>query len=246
VPDRDIVEPSALAEPAMKPPRWGLGDVAVGLLLALVGGSITFSLAVSLSGDEADELGLAWVNIAQIGMWAALVGVPAWAAWSKGNGMVRDFGLRVKDWDVPKGAIVGLASQAVLLPLVYLPIFLLTDADSDDLSERATDLADRADGAFGVVMLVLLTGIAAPIIEEIFYRGLFLRALERRWGSTAAIVISGLVFGIIHFSVISTPGLAVFGMVLAVLAVKTGRLGAPIAAHMAFNLLAVVNVLMET
>lgn len=230
----------------MTPPRWGLGDVVVGMLLALVGGSLTFSLAVAISGEEADELTLGWVNLAQIGMWAFLLGVPAWAAAVKGNGLIRDFGLRFQSWEVVGGALAGLASQAILLPLVYLPIFLLSDTDGDDLSERAKDLADRGDGAFGVVMLVLLTGIAAPIIEEIFYRGLFLRALERRLGSTPAIVLSGLVFGIIHFSLISLPGLAVFGMVLAVLAVKTGRLGAPIAAHMAFNLLAVVQILMET
>lgn len=229
----------------MTVPRWGLGDAVFGFLLSLFGSVVAFSLVVAITGDDPDKLSIGWLNIAQIGLWAPLVGVPLWAAWVKGNGAVRDFGLRVKPRDVLVGGGWGLLSQFLLLPLLYVPILWLTNTDTDDLGKVARDLSDRADNGFGIAMLIILTGIGAPICEEIFYRGLLLRSLERRFGQVAAVLISGAIFGIIHFQLLSTPGLALFGVVLAVLAVKTGRLGAPIAAHMVFNLLAVMNILLD-
>lgn len=229
----------------MVEPRWGLGDAVVGFVLSILGAAVTLSVVLAVTGDDADDLSLGATNIAQIGLWVPLLGVPIWAAWRKGNGIVRDFGLKVKDWDLPLGGVSGVATQLILLPLLYIPIFVLTNADSDDLSEVAKDLSDKADNGFGIAMLIILTGIGAPICEEIFYRGLLLRSLERRFGQVVAVVASGLIFGLVHLNVLSTPGLALFGMVLAVLAIKTGRLGAPIAAHMAFNLIAVATLLAD-
>lgn len=226
-------------------PRWGLGDAAFGFLLSLVGSVVAFGLVMAVTGDEADDLSIGWLNIAQIGLWAPLVGVPIWAAWLKGNGAIRDFGLSLKGSDVPLGAFAGLISQFFLLPLIYIPILYLTDTDTDELSKVARDLSDRADNGFGIAMLIILTGIGAPICEEIFYRGLLLRSLERRFGQVIAVLVSGAIFGIIHFQLLSMPGLALFGVVLAVLAVKTERLGASIVAHMVFNMLAVANILMD-
>ena len=77
--------------------------------------------------------------------------------------------------------------------------------------------------------------VAAPIVEEIFYRGLLLRALERRTGTTWAIVLSSFVFAISHFELLPFPALFLFGAGAAVLAVRTGRLGPGIAAHFAYN-----------
>ena len=192
----------------MTVPGWGLGDAVFGFLLALFGSVVAFSLVVAITGDDPDDLSIGWVNVAQIGLWAPLVGVPLWAAWRKGNGAVRDFGLRVKASDVPIGALWGFLSQLILLPLLYLPILWLTNTDADDLSKVAKDLSDRADNGFGIAMLILLTGIGAPICEEIFYRGLLLRSLERRFGQVAAVLVSGAIFGIAHFQLLPTPGLA--------------------------------------
>ncbi|MBA2438666.1 MAG: CPBP family intramembrane metalloprotease [Acidimicrobiia bacterium] len=85
--------------------------------------------------------------------------------------------------------------------------------------------------------------VAAPLFEELFYRGLWLRAVERRWGTGWAVVTSSLVFGLIHFQVYDLPALIGFGLVVAVLAVRTGRLGPAIWAHVAFNLTAVISLL---
>lgn len=246
--DHDLAQRAAPDAGAWRTPWWGLGDFAIGFLLAMVGSQVTVTLAlVGADVDEIDDLSLAWSNVAQLGLWLPMAGVTLWAAWLKGNGAVRDFGLRFRGIDVPLGVGTGLAAQLFVLPLVYIPILLLLDRDASELDDAAREITDRATDGFGVAMLVVLVVIGAPIVEELFYRGLLLRSLERRFGSTPAIVGSGLVFGLIHLNnPIGMPGLALFGMFLGYLAVRTGRLGGPIVAHMAFNAVAVVSLLAES
>ena len=57
-----------------------------------------------------------------------------------------------------------------------------------------------------------------------------------------AIAGSALVFGLSHFELYQLPALVVFGVILGVLAVRTGRLGPGIWAHGVFNLVAVIAV----
>ena len=57
--------------------------------------------------------------------------------------------------------------------------------------------------------------VALP--EEIFFRGLLLNLLERRWGTRAALVVSALVFGLAHF-----PKRAVFNWRYVILAAIAG------------------------
>ncbi|MFJ9342317.1 lysostaphin resistance A-like protein [Streptomyces sp. NPDC101733] len=54
------------------------------------------------------------------------------------------------------------------------------------------------DGFFGVVFGAIVVQAAAAVTEELMFRGLALQALERMWGSRAAIVITGLFFGLAH------------------------------------------------
>ncbi|MFJ7945354.1 lysostaphin resistance A-like protein [Streptomyces sp. NPDC096354] len=56
-----------------------------------------------------------------------------------------------------------------------------------------------AGGAFvPVVWSAVMVQIGTAVTEELMFRGLALQALERRWGSRAAIAITGLFFGMAH------------------------------------------------
>ena len=89
--------------------------------------------------------------------------------------------------------------------------------------------------------------VGSPVVEELFFRGLLLRGLlgrlstlGRRMGPAVAIVVTGLVFGLVHFEPLEFLGLAGFGMVLSYLADRTHRLGPSIVAHVSFNTTTVV------
>ncbi|MGH9288829.1 MAG: lysostaphin resistance A-like protein [Acidimicrobiales bacterium] len=222
--------------------RWGLGDAALGWVLAQIGGAIAVAIVLAINDDIVDfeDLSLAWVAVAQLGLWIGMLGVPLVASKLKGQGPVRDYGLRSEGWDAPVGFAAGVLTQLLLIPLLYGPIFWLTDLDANDLEDPARGLSDRATGTLGVTMLILIVGIGAPVVEEIFYRGLLQRSLERRFGVWPAILGSALLFGVSHFQLLQLPALVLFGIVLGLLAQRTGRLAAPIAAHIVFNMTTVL------
>lgn len=227
-----------------RPVRWGLGDAWLGLLIAnaaaLIGGVVI--LAVSGYADtESDELPLTVIALMQLPLWAGYLTMPILAARRKGNGVVADFGLRVRPWDVPLGLVIGVLTQVVLVPVIYFPIFQIIG--KRDVSADARALTDRADDPLGIVLLVLIVVIGAPIVEELFFRGLLLRSAERKWGKAWAVVVSSLIFGAVHLQPLQFPALVAVGVVFALLALRTGRLGPSIFAHMGFNAVAVGSLL---
>jgi membrane protease YdiL (CAAX protease family) len=227
------------------PRAWGLGDAVVGFVVGFAGSILLGAVYFTVSGDE--DPGLAVRTLLQIPLWAGLLGVPLLAARNKGNGARRDFGLEMRPLDVPLGLAIGIGLQLVVLPALYYPIFWLTDIDANDVSAPAQDLTNQATGTIGVVLLVLLVVIGAPIAEETFYRGLVLRSLQKRGiGAVGSVVFSAVIFGLSHFQLIQLPALLVFGLVAGTLAVRTGRLGPGIWTHVGFNLTSVVVLLMNS
>ncbi len=253
--------------------RWGLGDVAIGIfaslfLSVLIGGTI-----MALAG---------WGSIADAPMWGlALLQIPLWAGYlgavvfagSKGRGVIADFGLRMRAFDAPLGLALGIFCQLLVLPLLYAPIFSLTGTDKEALSRPAEQLAEGTDGTFSWLLFALLVGILAPVVEELFYRGLLLKALEKRrmpvWAADlvaklfssrgglfsqlenrrmpvwAAVLVSSILFAGMHMQTLQFPGLLLVGLVAGTLAAITGRLGPSIWLHIGFNMTTVVALFME-
>ena len=168
----------------------------------------------------------------------------------RGTGsVVADYGLRLRPWpDIPVGIVVGVASQFLLVPLLELPLRPFVHNLSQRLGHPTRQLLGPASaGTASLVVLSLLICVGSPVVEELFFRGLVLRAalwrfrdLGRRAGPALAIVLTGLFFGLVHFEALQFLGLAGFGMVLGVLAWRSGRLGPSIVAHMAFNATTVI------
>lgn len=85
---------------------------------------------------------------------------------------------------------------------------------------------------------VLWTIIAAPIFEEMAFRGLFLGCLlARGWNPWIAISVTATAFASIHGQYYLPGLLSVFvgGLLFGALRVLTGGLAAPIVAHMTMN-----------
>lgn len=233
----------------MQERRWGLGDAVAGFGLALVGSQIVLAIVLAASGrtaDQVDDLPLSLVALAQAGLWVGLLGVPVLATRLKGNGVVADLGIRARWNDLWQGGSVGAVLQLAVIPLLYWPLLNLLDKSSSELEGPARDLTDRASGPVGVILLVLIVGVGAPVIEEIFYRGLVQGALVKRGIHPAvAILITATIFGASHFELLQLPALILFGAAAGFLAHRSGRLGPAIAAHVAFNMVTVVALLVS-
>ncbi|HMC69492.1 MAG TPA: type II CAAX endopeptidase family protein [Mycobacteriales bacterium] len=223
-----------------------MGDALAGTALSLVVANVVAVVAFAVShtpADRTDQIPLWAVALLEIPLWLVLV---AWA-WRttvrKGvASFVQDFGLRMEWRDLPIGLVAGFAAQ-IVFAVVLLPLYDLLGIDRHDVGKVAQNLADRARSPVGVITLSIVVIAVAPVVEELFYRGLWLRAAERRWGTPAAVAVSAIVFGVIHFQPVDTIPLVLFGALAGGLVARYGRLGPAIWAHVAFNTTAVVSLL---
>jgi membrane protease YdiL (CAAX protease family) len=241
----EAVPARAVAAPAVEP-RWGLGDAALGWLVALLVGQIWLAIVITATGHQGDDfdlLPLSILALGGLGQTLSFFAVPYAVTRVKGNGIVTDLGLRARWSDLWYGGIPGLVLQFALVPL-YWPLLQLLDKSTRDLEGPARSLSDRADGVGGALLLVLIVGVLAPIFEEIFYRGLVQRAfLKHGFSPVVSIGATAVVFGASHFQLLQLPGLVLAGALFGALAYRSGRLGPAIAAHMAFNMVTVVGLL---
>lgn len=242
-----MTEAAAPVGAPARPRTWGLGDVALGFSIGLAGSQLVLAAILAATDrtvEQVDDLPLSLVAVAQMGLWLGLLGAPVVATRLKGNGVVADLHLRARVADAWRGGLVGVLLQLVAIPLLYWPLLDLLDKGASDLEGPAREMTDRAVGAVGVVLLIVIVGICAPIVEEIFYRGLFQEALRKRGlPPAAAIGINATVFGLSHGQLLQLPALILFGAAAGVLTHRSGRLGPAIAAHVAFNMVTVISLL---
>lgn len=220
-------------------PRWGWPEIVGGWVAANVL-ALLFSQIVIAAGDlpsdaTLDDFTIAQTVIVQFGQWIPYLVVALVLTSLRGNGPVVDLGLRTRPSDVPIGLVIGVACQFVLVPVVTQPILWLTDRDIDDVEEAARTLVDKVDTPSETAMLLFMVAVMAPLVEELFYRGMIQRTLLRTLPAPAAVGITAVVFGAVHLQLLAFGALAAFGLVLGVLALRTDRLGLALWAHVGFN-----------
>lgn len=120
---------------------------------------------------------------------------------------------------------------------------------NENASKPAEDLIDNArNNTLGFFVLAAAVAIGAPLVEELFYRGLITQGFERlfrrrlsvRPTFVLSVVASGVWFAAIHFQLLQFPLLFVVGAVCAALTLREKRLGPAIFVHLGFNLTTVI------
>jgi CAAX protease family protein len=221
--------------PAPDEPRFSVGIALVGWLIAFIFSQISATIiltATDYAGADFDELPLWLIAIVQVPLWTGLVGVVVIVSKRFGTGSLRkDYGFSFRTSDLV-GLPIGIVVQLVFVPALYWPLSFLVDTSS--VSKPAQRLTENAKG-IGVALLILLVVVGAPIIEELFFRGLVLRSFQARWTDSLALVGSAVLFGLVHFQPLQFPALVMFGLVAGYCAQRTGRLGMSIWAHIGFN-----------
>jgi membrane protease YdiL (CAAX protease family) len=104
----------------------------------------------------------------------------------------------------------------------------------------------RPHGIGLLLLALLVTAVAAPLCEETLFRGMIFRLLWQRMPLSAAIVISGIAFGLAHaspaVSLALLPSLIYMGIVLALVYSATHRLTNSVLLHGFHNALATIAV----
>jgi membrane protease YdiL (CAAX protease family) len=102
---------------------------------------------------------------------------------------------------------------------------------------------DIAKGFGAIPIQILLIVIAAPVTEEVCFRGMLFGGLREKLPRIAAALICGLIFGGLHAltGVSAVPPLIVFGFLLALLYEKTGSILPGMLLHMLNNIVALAG-----
>lgn len=231
--------------------RWGLPDIALGLLFIIAAVIVATGLGIAIGGlDTLDALAdgdlagadaLIFLALTTLGQGAAMGVWPVIVARWKGSGVASDFGWRFEWVDLAYGFGIGGFLLFVAAGVGFAVSMLVGLDPGADESSNTQIVSDAADGP-ALIIIIVAAVIMAPIVEELFFRGLCLRAIEKRFGTVPAVLGSTLLFTLPHFANPSLAGttvlfavIATVGLVLGILTVMTGRLGAAVIAHAVFN-----------
>ncbi len=87
---------------------------------------------------------------------------------------------------------------------------------------------------FHAGLAVLGVAVSAPVVEEVFFRGLLYRSLRNRMAILPAALLAGALFGLVHitgYPLDTLPVKAAFGVIACLLYERTGSLLPGIALH---------------
>ena len=96
----------------------------------------------------------------------------------------------------------------------------------------------QAEGPLGMALMVLAVAVLPAVAEELFFRGAVLTNLLRAGSRWQALLLTTLMFALLHGSLAGLPGHLLISLLLTLMMMHSGQLAVPIIAHMAYNLLA--------
>ncbi|MGQ7052700.1 lysostaphin resistance A-like protein, partial [Bacillus cereus group sp. BceL245] len=93
------------------------------------------------------------------------------------------------------------------------------------------------------IIYVLSIAIITPVKEEILFRGILYRFLEKKYNFLVSIIISSFIFGLLHGGLLITA--TIMGMVFAMLYKKTQSIIPSIILHIVWNLLVSISMIVS-
>jgi membrane protease YdiL (CAAX protease family) len=218
---------------------WRVGDAIVAVLAGLVTGAAAQAL---LGFDELTVMGVFGVVIPaqSLGTLLALAAIVR----ARSLDAAGSLGLTAEPRDLT-GLLVGAGLQVLLTSITGIVLQLLEQAGVGEVPEQeVVQLAGDALSAAERTVVMIGSVVLAPLVEELVFRGVLLRAVLARWGERAAVYATAGVFGAFHLvdpnAVVAVPALVIVGIVLARQVIRTGRLARAFLTHVGFNLVSIV------
>jgi uncharacterized protein len=220
-------------------PRWppwaSVAAFVAAAAATLVGASVIGGIAVVAFDASATSPGVTIVGSVVQDM--CLIGAALVFARMADPPVPGHFGLRpTRFWRAVRWALATWVAFFVFTGAwVALWGALTGDQPANDEALEGLGVDQSTAAMLGAAFLV---SVVAPIAEEFFFRGFFYGSLRNWKGPWPAAVLTGLVFGIVHFSssnVAFLAPLAFFGFGLCVLYERTGSLYPCIGLHCANN-----------
>ena len=121
----------------------------------------------------------------------------------------------------------------LLVPVIafinYFSSFLLFD-----FTPQQSVVSIKDENSITISKILSLC-LLAPVIEEIYFRGILLSTIKLIIGPFWAVLLSSIYFSIIHLNILVSPTLFVLGITLGIIAILTKSVLPSIILHALFN-----------
>lgn len=165
--------------------------------------------------------------------------------WGSGHPFA-DVGATPRWSDLGWGPLIWLCTIVVqtVMGVILLALDVPLANNTDDIGELASDRTYA-------VAIVIAAVVAAPLVEELVFRGLVMRSLLSKTPAAVAILLQGVLFGVAHVDPVRGLGNIGLALILSSVGVSLGtaayllrRIGPTMVAHAIFN--GVVMILLLT
>ena len=154
------------------------------------------------------------------------------------------FGLSIKNLKyVIWTPLIYLITIILLLFVGLLNQYLLTNFF--DIEIKPQDILERfkeLENSFEISIFVIGSAVIAPIYEELLFRGIIFPTLIQKTNFTIALVLSSLIFAVLHFHLSALLPLFVLSIILSITYLYTSTIWASISLHALFNLISIIAV----
>ncbi|MCU0425184.1 MAG: CPBP family intramembrane metalloprotease [Candidatus Kapabacteria bacterium] len=147
-------------------------------------------------------------------------------------GLVGIFGIQIFDAGF-------IAVQERIVPSFLIPVYQQLRMWSD-MVEQFYRTSFAGTTPFEAVRALVIGAVVPAFAEEVLFRGVLQRSLEEMYPVRRAIIVTAMIFGILHFNPLSVLPLILIGAYLGFLAYYTQSLALPIVAHFLSNAIAIV------
>ncbi|MBQ9106368.1 MAG: CPBP family intramembrane metalloprotease [Clostridia bacterium] len=149
---------------------------------------------------------------------------------------------KVVDFSMPRKAGLYFGSTFLCLGVVF-PAMIITSVINTVLNSLGLvpTVGDEVIPQTwqGIALYILSTAFIPALCEEIFCRGLVLGSL-RKYGDRPAIIVSTVVFSLMHANFVQIPYTFIFGFAMGYVTVKSESIWPAVTAHFVNNLMSCV------
>ena len=137
---------------------------------------------------------------------------------------------------ISKWFIWGFGGYLIAIPSVLLVSLINQQIwNGQGGSNPLLFLALQAQDRVALAIFFITASLAAPIFEEIMFRGFLLPSLTRYVPVWVAIIMSGFIFAIAHLSLSEVLPLATIGIIIGIVYTRSRNLLAPMLLHSLWN-----------
>lgn len=133
--------------------------------------------------------------------------------------------------------LIGIGLNITINATMYILIQSETTNKLFDFNKLLDSHADNTQVLFNgsVFSIILVVWILVPIFEEILFRGIVFNKFNEKYNITISIILSAIIFSIIHFNPIQMVYTLIMGILAAYIYLKTNSIWSSILLHIGLN-----------